>query len=316
MRLLFAGTPAAALPALQKLLDSARHEVVAVLTRPDAPSGRGRRMQPSPVAQLAAEHGIPALKPRRPSEPEFLAALQELQPDSSPVVAYGALLPKAALAVPEHGWVNLHFSLLPAWRGAAPVAAAIRHGDDTTGASAFLLEEGMDTGPVFGTVTEPIGPRDTAGELLDRLSRSGARLLAAVLDGIEAGTLEPRPQPADGVSYAPKLTVADARVDWHAPATAVDRLVRSVTPEPGAWTEFRGERLGLGPVLPPEPTFGTGSGQAGLAPGELRVEKRRVLAGTATRAVELGEVHPVGKRAMPAADWARGIRIAPSEALR
>ncbi len=282
-----------------------------MLTRPDAPSGRGRRLQPSPVAQLAAERGIPTLQPRRPSEPDFLAALQEVQPDCCPVVAYGALLPKAALAVPEHGWVNLHFSLLPAWRGAAPVAAAIRHGDDTTGASAFLLEEGMDTGPVFGTVTERIGPRDTAGELLDRLSRSGARLLAAVLDGIEAGTLQARPQPADGVSYAPKLTAADARVDWTAPATAVDRLVRSVTPEPGAWTEFRGERLGLGPVLPSEPT----SGVLGLEPGELRVEKRRVLAGTATRAVELGDVHPVGKRAMPAADWARGIRVEPREAL-
>lgn len=307
MRLVFAGTPEPAVPSLRALLGS-RHEVVAVVTRPDARAGRGRSTVRSAVGAVADEAGIPVLTPARPSEPEFLAALRDLAPDCCPVVAYGALVPRAALDVPRHGWVNLHFSLLPAWRGAAPVQAALRHGDEVTGASTFRLEEGLDTGPVFGVVTEAVGPRDTAGDLLGRLARSGADLLVATLDGIEAGTVVPVAQPAEGVSHAPKVTTADARVDLAAPAAAVDRLVRSVTPAPGAWCTFRGERLGLGPVRPlaegPE-----------LKPGELHVEKRRVLAGTGTGPVELGEVRPVGKRAMPAPDWARGVRIDDGEVL-
>ncbi len=307
MRLVFAGTPEPAAVALRALLSS-RHEVVAVVTRPDARAGRGRGAVRSAVGALADEAGLPVLAPRRPSEPEFLAALRGLEPDCCPVVAYGALVPRAALDVPRHGWVNLHFSLLPAWRGAAPVQAALRHGDDVTGASTFRLEEGLDTGPVFGVVTEAVGPRDTAGDLLGRLAASGADLLVATLDGIEAGTVVPVPQPGEGVSLAPKVTTADARVDLTAPAAAVDRLVRSVTPAPGAWVEFRGERLGLGPVRPvPD--------GAGLKPGELLVEKRRVLAGTGTGPVELGEVRAVGKRPMPAPDWARGVRITDNEAL-
>ncbi|GAA1400410.1 methionyl-tRNA formyltransferase [Pseudonocardia kongjuensis] len=309
MRLLFAGTPAPAVPALRALLDSPRHEVVAVLTRPDAPSGRGRRLTRSPVGELADAAGLPVLTPARPSEPEFLAALRELAPDCAPVVAYGALLPRSVLDVPAHGWVNLHFSLLPAWRGAAPVQAAIRHGDDVTGATTFRLEEGMDTGPTFGVVTETVGPTDTAGTLLGRLAESGAKLLAATLDGIEDGTVTAVPQPADGITFAPKVSTADARVPVGAPATAVDRLIRSVTPEPGAWYEFRGERLGVGPVRPLR------TGELELAPGELRVERRRVLAGTATVPVELGEVKPKGKRLMAAPDWARGARIEPGEHL-
>jgi methionyl-tRNA formyltransferase len=312
MRLVFAGTPEPAVPSLRALLDSPRHEVVAVVTRPDAPAGRGRKLVRSPVGQLADEAGVPVLTPKRPSEPEFLAALADLAPDCAPVVAYGALVPRAALDIPAHGWVNLHFSLLPAWRGAAPVQAAVRHGDEITGASTFLLEEGLDTGPVFGVVTEAIGPADTAGDLLGRLAESGARLLVATMDGIEDGTLEPRAQPADGVSHAPKVTPADARVDWAAPAVAIDRLVRSVTPEPGAWTTFRGERLGLGPVEPvavPEPQLPV------LKPGELHVEKRRVVVGTAGAPVRLGEVRAVGKRPMPAPDWARGVRIDAGEQL-
>jgi methionyl-tRNA formyltransferase len=307
VRLVFAGTPEPALPALRALIESPRHDVVAVLTRPDAPSGRGRRLSPSPVAELAAAHDIPVLRPRRPSEPGFRAALAAYQPDCCPVVAYGALLRPDLLVVPRLGWVNLHFSVLPAWRGAAPVQAAIKHGDEVTGASVFQLEEGLDTGPVFGVVTQSIGPRDTSGDLLDRLARSGAELLLASLDGIEDGTLRAVPQPADGVSHAPKVTVADTEVDWRAPALAVDRLIRSATPDPGAWTTFRAERLGLGPVHP--------VGVDGLAAGELRVEKRRVLAGTSSGAVALDTVRPAGKRPMAASDWARGVRPEPGERL-
>ena len=242
-----------------------------MLTRPDAPAGRGRRMVRSPVGALADEAGLPVLTPRRPSDPEFLDTLRALAPDCCAIVAYGALVPRAALDVPRYGWVNLHFSLLPAWRGAAPVQAAVRHGDEITGAATFRLEEGLDTGPVYGVVTEAVAPTDTAGDLLGRLARSGAALLAATIDGIADGTLVPRPQPADGVSHAPKVAVADAQVDWAAPTAAVDRLVRSVTPDPGAWTTFRGERLGLGPVLPADP--------AGAVRAQARRAARREAAG-------------------------------------
>jgi methionyl-tRNA formyltransferase len=310
LRLLFAGTPEPALPSLRALLDS-RHEVVAVLTRPDAPAGRGRRMVRSPVAALADEAGIPVLTPRRLAEPEFLETLRALAPDCCAIVAYGALVPRAALDVPRYGWVNLHFSLLPAWRGAAPVQAALRHGDEITGATTFRLEEGLDTGPVYGVVTEAVAPTDTAGDLLGRLSVSGAALLAATVDGIADGTVVPRPQPAEGVSHAPKVTASDARVEWAAPTAAVDRLVRSVTPDPGAWTTFRSERLGLGPVRPLDP-----ADSPELKPGELHVEKRRVLVGTVAAPVVLGEVRPVGRRPMPAPDWARGVRITAGEVLR
>src|SRR5918996_3482126 len=183
MRLVFAGTPEVAVPALDALIASERHEVVAVVTRPDAPAGRGRRLVASPVAQRAEEAGIEVLKPVRPRDPEFLERLREIAPDCCPVVAYGALLPRVALDIPTHGWVNLHFSLLPAWRGAAPVQHALMSGDEVTGACTFRLEQGLDTGPVYGVVTEPIGPRDTAGDLLERLSVSGARLPVATLDG-------------------------------------------------------------------------------------------------------------------------------------
>ncbi|MBI1377462.1 MAG: methionyl-tRNA formyltransferase [Frankiales bacterium] len=307
MRLVFAGTPEPALPSLRALLGS-RHEVVAVLTRPDAPAGRGRSLVRSPVGALADEHGIEVLTPQRPGDPGFLARLEQLAPDCCPVVAYGALVPRAALAVPRHGWINLHFSVLPAWRGAAPVQHAVWHGDDVTGASTFLLEEGLDTGPVLGVVTEAIGPRDTAGDLLGRLATSGAGLLVATLDAIESGVIAAVRQPADGVSFAPKITVEDARVDWAQPAVRVDRQVRACTPAPGAWTTYAGERLKLGPVdlLPDD---------VSLAPGELGVDKNRVRVGTATHAVVLGEVQAQGKRAMAAADWARGTRPPAGERL-
>jgi methionyl-tRNA formyltransferase len=307
MRVLFAGTPEVAVPALRAVLAS-RHEVVAVLTRPDAPAGRGRRLTPSPVAETALAEGIEVLRPDRPRDPQFLARLAEIAPDAAPIVAYGGLIPPAALAVPPHGWVNLHFSLLPAWRGAAPVQHAIMAGDEVTGASTFRLEEGLDTGPVFGVVTESIQPTDTAGDLLARLADSGAGLLVATLDGIEAGALVPVAQSGDGVSIAPRITVDHARVVWADPAMRVDRLIRGCTPAPGAWSQFRGERVKLSPVRPaPEVTD--------LAAGELRVAKSSVWAGTATHAVLLGEVKAQGKRMMPAADWARGVRIEPGERL-
>ncbi|MCZ2861181.1 methionyl-tRNA formyltransferase [Blastococcus sp. VKM Ac-2987] len=307
LKLLFAGTPAPAVPSLEALLAS-DHEVVAVLTRPDARSGRGRKVSRAPVAERADAAGLPVLQPRSPREPDFLEQLAGLEVDCAPVVAYGALVPRAALDLPRHGWVNLHFSLLPAWRGAAPVQHAIMAGDEVTGASTFLLEAGLDTGPVYGTLTEAIGPRDTAGELLDRLAVSGAALLVATLDGIAAGALEPQPQPPDGISLAPKVETADARVDWALPAHVVDRRVRGVTPAPGAWTTWRGERMRLGPVgpVPDGPS---------LEPGELLVEAGSVLVGTGNGPVRLDQVQPAGKRMLPAADWARGARPAPDERL-
>jgi methionyl-tRNA formyltransferase len=308
VRLLFAGTPAPAVPALDALLAS-RHDVVAVLTRPDAPAGRGRRLTPSPVAERATEAGIEVLKASRLRDPALLDTLRGLTLDAAPVVAYGALVPADALTIPRLGWVNLHFSLLPAWRGAAPVQHALLHGDDVTGATTFLLEEGLDTGPVLGVLTETVRPDDTSGALLDRLARSGAGLLVATLDALEDGALTPAPQPADGVSLAPKLTVEDARVRWSDPALAVDRRIRACTPAPGAWSTLRGDRLKLGPARPV-------SNAATLKPGELLVERTQVLAGTATTPVILGEVRAAGKKPMPATDWARGLRIQPGEQLQ
>jgi methionyl-tRNA formyltransferase len=307
VRLVFAGTPETAVPSLSALLDSPRHEIVAVLTRPHARAGRGRREVASPVEQLAVKEGLPVLAPARPRDPDFLEQLVDLHPDCCPVVAYGALIPAAALAIAEYGWVNLHFSLLPAWRGAAPVQRAILSGDGITGASTFQIEAGLDTGPVYGVVTEPIRPTDTAGALLDRLARSGADLLVATMDGIADGSLTPRPQAADGVSVAAKITVDDARVDWTAPAVRVDRLIRACTPTPGPWTSFRGQRLKLGPVRVVDGTA--------LQPGELRVMKHSVRVGTATGPLQLGDVQVPGKRPVPAPDWARGARPGPGERL-
>lgn len=306
MRLVFAGTPEPAVPALRALLDSAEHEVLAVVTRPDAPGRRGRQVVRSPVGAVADEHGIEVLTPQRASEPEFLDRLRELEPDCCPVVAYGALLREQALEIPRNGWINLHFSLLPAWRGAAPVQAAIRHGDEITGASTFRIVPELDAGDVFGVVTEEIKNTDTAGELLERLSVSGADLMKSTMDGVEDGTIRPVPQSGDGLSYASKVTVDDAKVDFGQPAQAVDRLIRSVTPEPGAWATIHGERIKLGPVSVVDEQ---------LPAGEIDVERKRVLVGTATRAVRLGEVQAQGRKRMTATDWARGTRIERGERL-
>lgn len=307
MRLLFAGTPEAALPTLQALLDG-EHEVVAVLTRPPAPAGRGRVLTPSPVARLAEAHGVAVIGARSLRDEAVADRVRSLDVDCAPVVAYGALVPTALLDVPRHGWVNLHFSLLPAWRGAAPVQHALLHGDTVTGATTFRLEEGLDTGPVYGVQTETIRPWDTSGDLLERLARSGARLMVATLDAIADGTARPVPQPTEGASLAPRLTTADAEVDWRHPALAVDRRIRACTPAPGAWTTFRGTRLRLGPVRP-------GHERLDLAPGELAVERDHVLAGTGSGAVALGEVAAAGKGWMPAEAWARGARPGPAERL-
>ena len=299
MRIVFGGTPDVAIPSLDALAGS-RHELVAVVTRPDAPSGRGKKLTASPVAQRAAELGIEVLKPQRPRDEEFVARLAELAPACCPVVAYGALLPQRVLDIPQHGWVNLHFSLLPAWRGAAPVQHAILAGDKTTGATTFRIVLELDAGPVFAAVTEPIRPDDTAGDLLHRLSVSGARLLFTTLDGIEDGTLTPTPQPeSDGqLSYASKISVDDARIDWKEPADVVDRLIRACFPAPGAWTTFEGERFKINSAR---------ISDAVLPPGVLDVTKRSVRVGTGTQALALGEVQAQGKKPMAAADWARGV---------
>lgn len=307
MRLLFAGTPEVALPSLAALLASP-HDVVGVLTRPDAPAGRGRHLQPSPVKLAALEAGLPVLTPATLRDPGAVAEIAALGADCAAVVAYGALLPVTVLDIPAHGWINLHFSLLPAWRGAAPVQHAVLHGDEITGATTFLITRGLDEGPVLGTLTETIRPRDTSGDLLARLATAGSGLLTATLDGVEAGMLVAVPQPADGISLAPRLTVADGQVRWDHPAVAVDRRVRACTPAPGAWTDLPGgERLKLGPVLPrPDVT---------LPPGEVVADRHEVLVGTGTHAVALGEVAAAGKRPMPAADWARGARLTPGTRL-
>ncbi len=303
MRIVFAGTPEPALPSLRRLLASPRHEVVAVLTRPDAAAGRRGKPAPSPVAQLALDRGIPVLRPDRPNCAEFASELTELAPAACAVVAYGALLRDDLLAVPAHGWINLHFSLLPAWRGAAPVRAAIAAGDTVTGATTFQIEPALDSGPVYGVVTETIRPTDTAADLLDRLSISGAALLDRTLDGIADGSLSPVPQPSDGVTVAPKVTVEDARVRWDLPAHVVERRIRAVTPNPGAWTLVGERRIKIGPVTvddaAPNP----------LPPGAIRADRMGVRVGTASQPVRLGSVQPPGKKQMDAAAGARGARL-------
>jgi methionyl-tRNA formyltransferase len=302
VRIVFAGTPEPALPSLRRLIDSPHHEVVAVLSRPDAAKGRHGKPSPSPVAGLALEQGLPLLRPARPNSDEFVAELTELAPDCCAVVAYGALLSERLLAVPTHGWINLHFSLLPAWRGAAPVQAAIAAGDSVTGATTFQIELALDSGPVYGVVTETVRPTDTAGDLLERLSISGAALLETTLDGLADGSLTAVPQPADGVSIAPKITVESARVRWELPAHVVDRQIRAVTPNPGAWTMIGDLRVKLGPVTVEDTPDS-------LAPGAIRVERKGVHIGTGSQPVLLGQIQPPGKKPMNAADWARGAHL-------
>ncbi|HEX4190542.1 MAG TPA: methionyl-tRNA formyltransferase [Marmoricola sp.] len=300
MRIVFAGTPEPALPSLQAIADSP-HELVGVVTRPDAPSGRGRKLVSSPVAQLAEQLGVPVLKPEHPRDPGFQDALRALRPDACPVVAYGALLPQSALDIPVHGWINLHFSVLPHWRGAAPVQHSIWAGDEVTGATTFRIVKELDAGPTYGLMTQLIHDDDTAGTLLGKLAEGGAGLLVATLDGIADGSLEEREQQSEGVTFAPKILVEHARVDWEDPALGVDRRIRACTPAPGAWTTYAGERMKVGPVRI--------VGRERLAPGLVEVTKSSVYVGTGSSPVVLGEVKAFGKKAMPAADWARGVRL-------
>lgn len=300
MRLVLAGTPSVAIPSFEALLAS-DHEVTAVVTRPDAARGRSKRLVPSEVGQWAADHGIPALKPMHPRDPEFVAALTELAPDACPVVAYGALVPQHVLDIPRYGWVNLHFSLLPRWRGAAPVQRAIMAGDGVTGATTFRLVRELDAGPVYGTTEMALTGTETAGEVLEALAHTGARLLLDTIDAL--ATTEPAEQDDEAaVTLAPKITVEEARIDWTRQADEIDRLVRGCSPEPMAWTTIGDERFKV--------ALGRPTDEAGLAPGEVRVEKRRVLVGSGTTALELVRVQPQGKKEMAGADWGRGLRDA------
>ncbi|WP_136610206.1 methionyl-tRNA formyltransferase [Sinomonas albida] len=301
MRVLFAGTPEVAVPSLDRLAAEPGIELVGVLTRPDAPIGRKRVLTPSPVASRAAELGLPVVKAARITA-EVTEQLAALRPEAAAIVAYGGLVPPAALAVPAYGWVNLHFSLLPAWRGAAPVQHAVIHGDDVMGASTFRLEEGLDTGPIFGTLALTPAADATAGELLGELAVSGASLLARTLGGIADGSAAPQPQTGEP-TYAPKLSLEDGRLDWEQPAVAIHRRARGVTPEPGAWTTLGGERFKLEPPR-------LRSDVTGLPAGELSWDGKTLLVGTATHALELVRVQPAGKKMMAAADWARGAATA------
>ena len=300
MRVVFAGTPEAAVPSLEALVAS-RHDVVAVITRPDARAGRGRTVTASPVAVAAQAHGIEVFKPVKPSDVDFMARLRELEPGCIPIVAYGALIRREALDIPEFGWVNLHFSVLPAWRGAAPVQRAIMAGDEVTGATVFSLVEELDAGPTLGTITELIRDDDTAETLLARLADWGSKLLVDVIDHIEDGDISAIPQPEDNISYAHKLTTDDGRIDWNRPAFAIDRHVRGCTPAPGAWTTFADQRLKVAPLRIADDRT--------LTPGRLGVSKSEVRVGTTTSDVILGDVQPVGKLPMAAADWARGTTV-------
>lgn len=294
------------MPSLDALFSS-EHEVAAVITRPDAPSGRGKRLHPSPVAAAALAAGVEVLRPDRVSDPTFVARLTELAPDCCPVVAYGALIPQRVLDIPRHGWVNLHFSRLPAWRGAAPVQRAIMNGDAATGASTFAIVPQMDAGPVYGRITEPIGGTDTAGSVLDRLAVAGAQLLVDTLDGIAAGTWQPEPQPEAGISTAPKITVEDARIDWTTPAGGIDRQIRGCHPAPGAWTTFRGHRFKINSAVL--------DSRDDLESGRLEIGKRAVRVGAGAGSLLLDQVQAPGKKPMAAADWARGAQLSDTDQL-
>lgn len=306
MKLVFAGTPDVAIPSLRTLHES-DHEILAVLTQPPAPAGRGRKIVESPVAQFAHSHGIRVLDPVRVSD--ISDQLTELDPDCIPIVAYGQLVPSDMLAIPRFGWVNLHFSILPSWRGAAPVQHAIWAGDHITGATTFVLDSGMDTGPILGTMTEIIRPDDTSGDLLARLADSGSVLLRQSIDALAAGKLHAQPQAATDVSYAPKITKADARIDWSKPAMEIDRRIRAMTPSPGAWTSVgragdEGNHIGIEPIR-------ILVDHEVIPAGEIKVERQRIVVGTGTHPVELIGVKPAGKRTMRATDWQRGLNFDP-----
>ena len=288
-------------PALETLISS-QHEVLAVITQPPARAGRGRELQPSLVHALAEKYGIKVLCPD--SIREIDAVLRHLQPDAIPVVAYGQLIPGTMLDIPAHGWINLHFSLLPQWRGAAPVQHCIWHGDTITGATTFRIDQGMDSGPILGHVTQLVDPKDTSGALLDRLADTGSHLLRQTLDALEAGMITPIAQQHDQATYAPKLQKSDSRIDWQLPAIEIDRRIRAMTPKPGAWTTMvlseHEISLSIGPV--------STNRDIQLDPGVICVIDKNVFVGSATYALELDRIKPPGKKFMLATDWMRGLR--------
>ena len=300
MRLVFAGTPQVAADTLSRLIAASGHEVVAVLTRPDAPQGRSSRLVPSPVARLADAHGLEVLRPARVGDPTFAERLAELAPDCCPVVAYGGLIPSALLPVPAHGWVNVHYSLLPRWRGAAPVQHAILAGDEITGVTVQEIVKELDAGPVLASAEYRISDLETAAEALTALTGLGAQVLVDVLDAIADGSAVARPQPDSGITLAPKLSVADARIDWTRTAVELSRQVRANNASPMAWTELDGERFRILLARPVE--------SSGLAPGVVHADKRRVVAGTGSGDLELLQVQPSGRKALAGPDWGRGLR--------
>lgn len=318
LSLLFAGTPEVAVPSLRALAEDHEHfDVKAVLTRPDAPTGRGRKLMPSAVKQAALELGLPVLECNPSDEDSCIASLKATGAEAAAVVAYGKILRQNVLDALPLGWYNLHFSLLPQWRGAAPVQRAIWAGDDITGATAFRITRGMDCGPILSQMTTSIGEHETSGDLLTRLSHDGASLLAASLQGMYSGSIVPVEQDQSAFELADKITVEDAHIRFDAPAFAVDRQIRACTPNPGAWCIMREDSKNeensatlhvLKSAIADSNNVNTPkSGQ--LAPGELFVGKHNVWVGTATDALELIEVKAQGKKAMKAADWARGARL-------
>lgn len=296
MRLVFAGTPSVAVSSLLALLDS-DHEVVAVISREDAPLGRKRVLTPSPVAQAAEERGIRVLKANRLTE-EMAETVRELDADLGVIVAYGGLVREPLLSTPRHGWINLHFSLLPAWRGAAPVQRSLIAGDSVTGASVFQLVSELDAGDLFGTVHHTVNPDVTAGVLLDELADVGSELLVSVVDDIASGAATAVPQTGE-VSLAPKLSLDDGRLDWTRNADELFNRYRGVTPEPGAHTTVNGSRFKV--------VAARLRSDVSLAPGEFAFHDKAVLIGTGSTALELVTVQPAGKAAMRAADWWRGL---------
>ncbi|MGO4534252.1 methionyl-tRNA formyltransferase [Leifsonia sp. 2MCAF36] len=303
MRIVFAGTPAVAIRSLEAV--AARHEVVAVITREDAPLGRKRVLTPSPVAEAADRFGLPVIKANRLGD-DVTERIRAVAPDLGVVVAYGGLVREPLLSLPRSGWINLHFSLLPRWRGAAPVQHAVIAGDAETGAAVFQLVPELDAGDVYAELRRPIGADETAGELLDALSVDGAALLADTVDALAAGTAVARAQAGD-VTLAPKLSIDDARLDLTQPADRAYARLRGVTPEPGAFVLLGGERFKIHVAR-------RTVNESALDPGAVEARDGRILVGTGTAPLELVTVQPSGKRAMPAADWLRGAAQAAGDA--
>lgn len=313
MRLSFMGTPAFALPSLQALCD-AGHDLCLVITQPDRPAGRGRRLTPPPVKLAAQQLKLPVLQPEKVHEPSVVAALQQVTPEAIVVVAYGQLLPQTILALPPKGCFNLHASLLPKYRGPAPIPWAIIRGEKVTGVSIIRIEARIDAGPVLLQQEEPIRPRDTTGTLADRLAVLGAKLLCRALDQVTQGAARPIAQDEGGATYAPKLGPGDARLDWRRTATALDALVRALRPEPGAVARFGGGSIKVLEALAQE---GTDERAADRSPGTVLALDRQngMLVSTGSGGLWLSRVQPENRRAMDALEFARGYRVRPGDAL-